>query len=159
MGDDSIGRYIEDFGLYFENFGLPRTAGRILAWLLICDPPHQTMDELVETLQISKSTISTSSRMLIESGFINRISLPGQRRDVYRIDNDAWIKGFERKSAEMETMHQFAKRGLALVAQAPPEQRQRVEEMIEAYTFMGREYPLLLERWKQQRQKKDSSQA
>ena len=42
--DEQLLLYVEDFGLYFEQFGLARTAGRMLGWLLVCDPPHQTMD-------------------------------------------------------------------------------------------------------------------
>ena len=31
--------FIEDISLYFEQMGLPRTAGRVLGVLLIYDPP------------------------------------------------------------------------------------------------------------------------
>jgi hypothetical protein len=35
--------FIERSGLFYEAAGGPRTAGRILGWLLICDPPHQSI--------------------------------------------------------------------------------------------------------------------
>jgi DNA-binding transcriptional regulator GbsR (MarR family) len=75
--------YVEEFGLFWEQMGLPRMTGRILGWLLICDPPEQTMTDLTEVLQASKSSISTGTRMLIQFGFIERISLPGERKDYY----------------------------------------------------------------------------
>lgn len=68
--------FAEDVGLVFENIGLPRMAGRVLGWLLVCDPPHQSMLELVEALSASKASISNTTRMLIEIGLIERISLP-----------------------------------------------------------------------------------
>ena len=77
-------QFLEDFALHMEHHGLPRMAGRILAWLLICDPPEQSMPDLVEVLQASKSSVSTMTRHLIQFGMIERVSLPGERRDFYR---------------------------------------------------------------------------
>ena len=72
-------QFTEDFGLFFEHLGVPRMAGRILAWLLICDPPEQTMQDLVDALGASKSSISTMTRLLMNFGLIERLSLPGER--------------------------------------------------------------------------------
>ena len=52
-------RFIEEVGLLFEQTGLPRMAGRILGWLLIANPPHQTTSHLTEALLASKASIST----------------------------------------------------------------------------------------------------
>ena len=93
--DEQLLLYVEDFGLYFEQFGLARTAGRMLGWLLVGDPPHQTMDELVEVLQVSKSSISTTSRLLMYIGLVSKVSFPGERKDFYRISDDAWVQGWE----------------------------------------------------------------
>jgi len=38
--------FIEDIGLFFEQLGLPRMAGRILGVLLISDPPAQSIDDI-----------------------------------------------------------------------------------------------------------------
>ncbi|HUM37248.1 MAG TPA: MarR family transcriptional regulator, partial [Anaerolineae bacterium] len=56
--------FIEDISLYFEQMGIPRMAGRILGVLLISNPPEQSIMDLCETLQASKSAISTSTRLL-----------------------------------------------------------------------------------------------
>ena len=58
--------FIEDIGLYFERLGLPRMAGKILGVLLISDPPAQSITEIGEKLNASKSSISTMSRLLLE---------------------------------------------------------------------------------------------
>src|SRR5665811_1792434 len=76
---------IEDFGLAFEDHGMPRMAGRILGRLLMCDPPRQSMDQLVEALSASKGSVSSMTRLLIERGVIERLSLPGDRYDYFRI--------------------------------------------------------------------------
>ena len=42
--------FAEEVGLFFERSGMTRMAGRILGWLLVCDPPHQTLNDLAEAL-------------------------------------------------------------------------------------------------------------
>ena len=76
--------FIEDIGLYFEQMGLPRMAGRILGALLISDPPSQSITDLGERLHASKSSISIMARLLMERGLIERVASPMPRRDYYR---------------------------------------------------------------------------
>ncbi len=144
--------YVESFGLYWEQAGLPRMAGRILSWLLICDPPHQTMHQLTEALQASKSSISTGTRMLIQMGIIERLSIPGQRRDHYRVVPDSWSHIMEEKAKKQFTeLRRLSERGLALLDGASSARRQRLEEMRDYYAFMEREFPLILDHWRAHR--------
>ena len=83
-------QFAEEVGIVFEQTGMPRMAGRILGWLLICAPPHQSTDELTAVLMASKGSISSMTRLLIQSGLIERLSLPGIRRDYFRLRPDAW---------------------------------------------------------------------
>lgn len=147
-----VHEYVESFGLYWEQAGLPRMAGRILSWLLICDPPHQTMHELTKALQASKSSISTGTRMLIQMGIIERISMPGQRRDHFRVVPDSWSHIMEEKARKQFTeLRRLSERGLALLDGASPPRRQRLEEMRDFYVFMEREFPLILDHWRAHR--------
>ena len=144
--------YVESFGLYWEQAGLPRMAGRILSWLLICDPPHQTMHQLTDALQASKSSISTGTRMLIQMGIIERLSIPGQRRDHYRVVPDSWSHIMEEKAKkQFAELRRLSERGLALLDGASPARRQRLEEMRDYYVFMEREFPLILDHWRAHR--------
>lgn len=40
---DKKQQFVKDCGLYFQKFGLTHMAGSIMGWVLICDPPHQSM--------------------------------------------------------------------------------------------------------------------
>ena len=140
--------YVESFGLFWEEAGLPRMTGRILSWLLICDPPHQSMHDLTAALQSSKSSISAGTRMLIRMGIIERVSLPGQRRDHYRIMPDTWSRVLEEKAQQFTDFRRLAEKGLSLLEGASPARRQRLEEMRDLYAFMEREYPLMLSHWR-----------
>lgn len=151
--DEQLLHYVEDFGLYFEQFGLARTAGRMLGWLLVCDPPHQTMDELVEVLQVSKSSVSTTSRLLMYIGLVSKVSFPGERKDFYRISEDAWVQGWEAKNNQTTEMKQMAARGLELLPEGETERRDRLQEMFDLYAFLEAELPKLTQRWLETRQK------
>jgi len=157
MNDDQHAEekhFVEDVGIVFEQTGLPRMAGRIFGWLLISDPPHQSTSELAEALMASKGSISTITRLLIQIGLIERLSLPGVRHDYFRLRPDAWqymIKhGLE---DEIKMVRQLAEHGLELLADKTPLTRKWLEEIRNVYTFLEQEFPTLLERWEQKRKK------
>lgn len=139
--------FVEDVGLLFDQLGLPRTAGRIMGWLLVCEPPHQSMDDLTETLAVSKSAISTALRLLTQIQLVDRISLPGERKDHYRISDDAWTNAWRSRQTQAMVMRQLAERGLELLPPDNPARRKRLEKMRDLYAFFERELPLLLARW------------
>ena len=152
-------QYVEEVALFFEQLSvLPRTAGRIFGWLLICQPPQQTMNDLVNALQVSKSSVSTATRILIQVGLAERISLPGERRDYYRLTADVWNKSIENRMIQVTALRELAGRGLSLLAETPSARRHRLQEMHDLYAFFEQEMPLLLARWRAAKpQKEDDS--
>ena len=146
--------FIEEFALYFEETGFMRMAGRILAYLLICDPPHQSMGDIVKVLQASKSSVSTTTRQLIQAGFIEKISLPGHRRDYYRLRSDFASASVERFFKRLEGFGEIAEHWLNMLEGVSDIQLQRLKEMRDVNLFMGREMPKLLKRWNLSRSKK-----
>jgi len=146
--------FVEEVGLVFEQTGMPRMAGRILGWLLISDPPHQSMDEVAEALMASKGSISTMTRLLIRIGLIERLSLPGVRHDYFRIRTGAWHHLTKQSVEQITIVRQLAERGLKLMEGKSQLTRQWLEEMRDIYVFFEREYPALLERWEQERAKR-----
>ncbi len=80
-------KIIERMGLFFEKDGLPRIAGRVLAYLLL-SPAPRTLDQLAEVLQVSKSSVSTDARLLERMGTVERVTVAGDRRNYYQIAAD-----------------------------------------------------------------------
>ncbi|MBW4497143.1 MAG: MarR family transcriptional regulator [Oscillatoria princeps RMCB-10] len=150
-----VKRFIEEVGLLFEFTGLPRMAGRILGWLLICDPPHQSTGELVEVLQASKGSISTMTRLLIQAGMVERMGVPGERRDYFRITLGTWSVLIKQRQAQLAAIRQVAERGLELLAGEDSHRLERLREMRDFHAFFERELPVLIERWEQERHQKD----
>jgi DNA-binding transcriptional regulator GbsR (MarR family) len=146
-------RFVEEVGIFFEQSGMPRMAGRILGWLLISDSPHQMTGELTEALMASKGSISTMTRFLIRIGLIERISLPGQRRDYFRFKSGAWHRWLKEGLVQTTTARQLAERGLELLEGKSQLNRQGLEEMRNMYAFFEREFPALVKRWEQEHRK------
>ncbi|MCL4869882.1 MAG: MarR family transcriptional regulator [Anaerolineae bacterium] len=144
-------RYVEDAALQFEQVGMSRSAGRILGWLLIADPPHQSMNALVDALQISKSSVSAATQFLIRHDLIQRISLPGERPDYYRVTEGVWPNMMHQQINQMILLRKLAEQGLDLLADQPVVRRERLQEMDDFYAFFEKELPLLIERWKVER--------
>ena len=144
-------RFVEEVGIFFEQSGLPRMAGRILGWLLISDPPHQTTSELAEVLLASKGSISTITRLLIRIGLIERTSLPGERHDYFCLKPGAWHQMFKDSLVQVTAARQLAEHGLELLEGKAHVNRLSLKEMRNMYTFFERELPVLLERWEQER--------
>jgi DNA-binding transcriptional regulator GbsR (MarR family) len=147
--------FIEDFGHLFEESGHPQMAGRILGCLLISDQPYLSSKELSEILQASKGSLSTMTRFLLQMGLIERVGLPGHRRDYFQIKSSAWTQLVRHAVYELSALRKMAERGLELMEGQDTEIKQRLQEAHDLFSYMEREYPLLIERWEKER-KKDS---
>ncbi|NDJ79166.1 MAG: MarR family transcriptional regulator [Chloroflexi bacterium] len=146
--------FIEEAGLFFEQAGWTRMAGRLLGWLLICDPPHQSSKELAAALQASKGSISATTRMLEQVRLIERLSIPGERRDYFRLRDDAWDQVMEGQMHELAKLQAVAQRAAEQIADADDERRARVDDLLFMTDFLLREFPALLERWRAVRQER-----
>lgn len=144
--------FVEEVGLFYEKSGLPRMAGRILGWLLVCEPPEQSLAELGEAVGGSKGSMSTMSRMLLQMGLVERVRLPGSRLDQLRIRPGMWAESMRDQLLAIGNAERLLKRGLSLVARRPPAARERLEEAHALYAWFGKELPRLLNRWNKTRE-------
>jgi DNA-binding transcriptional regulator GbsR (MarR family) len=99
----STRQFIERVGILTENEGLPRIAGRIFGLLLV-STGECSLDDMADTLGVSKASISTDARRLEQLGIVVRTSRAGDRRDYYAIAPNALRQSLE---AKMRGMRQF----------------------------------------------------
>jgi len=132
--------FIEDIGLFFEQMGLPRMGGRILGVLLISDPSVQSLTELAEALQASKSAISSATRLLLEAELIERVPGPAARQEYYRFRSGGWVMFMRQRLEVMTDLHQIAERGLGLMKGKPAALSERLMEAHDLFSFMEIEY-------------------
>ena len=151
---DEEKNFIEEVGIVFEQTGLPRMTGRIFGWLLISDPPYQSSAELAEVLMASKGSISTTTRLLIQIGLVERFVIPGERHDHFRLRQDALRRTIRHGlEDEIGMFRKLAEHGLELMGRESSVRRQWLEEMHDRYVFLEQEFPALVERWEKRRVK------
>jgi DNA-binding transcriptional regulator GbsR (MarR family) len=145
--------FVEEVAILYESFGLPRMSGRVLAWLLICEPAHQSLADLGRVLHASKGSISTMTRLLLQIGLIKRLSVAGDRRD-YVVIPEGWLSSLVDSQLQRTILiRKMAENGLKLLDGEPPARSGRLREMRDLYAFFERETPALLTRWKKERKR------
>jgi DNA-binding transcriptional regulator GbsR (MarR family) len=138
-------------GLLTAN-GLPPMASRMWAWLLVCDPPQQRASQLAETLHASRGAISGAARVLETAGLVRRTTRRGDRHETFSVPPGSLVAILESRLPATTAFRRVADEGLALLADAPREQRARLQELRDVYAFMERELPALVERFRAQQQ-------
>jgi DNA-binding transcriptional regulator GbsR (MarR family) len=126
-----VGRFVERMGRRFERDGMPRTAGRLFA-LLLLTPGTLSLEQLAERLAVSKGNVSASARLLAQFGLVERHSPPGERKDYYGVGDDVCVRILERQLDILEDA-QGLLTGLDEVAHAQgPEVSERVSDLLTA---------------------------
>ena len=138
--------FIEDVALFCEQMGLPWMAGRVLGVLLISDPPSQSLNELCDCLQASKSSVSTMARLLVGEGLIEPAPCLVPRRDYFRFKDGGWLEFMRRRMEVMAGLHAIADRGLELLDGKDESLRTRLEEAHDVFEFVDSEFRGWLER-------------
>lgn len=136
QADAEIVDFVEQMGGYFESNGLTRLAGRLLGWLLVCEPERQSSEELATALGASSGGISTNARMLIQFGYIERLGIAGDRRTYFRLRPHAFAAGERQRIRTMADLKAMADSGLHAMRGSPPERGRRLQEMRELSAYM-----------------------
>src|SRR5579875_3154605 len=130
----SIERFIERLGLYFEEFGLPRIGGRLLGLLMVTEGPL-SLDAIARRLLVSRASVSTNARLMLATALVERVGIPGDRRDYYAFNASAWeaIVAVDQKAAI--TFRDFCREALVGLGDTDDPARDRLDEAIEFFDF------------------------
>ena len=141
--------FVERAGCLCERDGLPRIAGRILGLLLV-SPEPLALDTIAERLGVSRASVSTDARRLVEQGILERIGRPGDRKDYYQMAADSHVRSLEQRLA---TVRQFL--GLLDEARRLPVAdvavRERLDETAGLYQDVLAASGAALDRWRGRR--------
>jgi hypothetical protein len=147
MNQIGIERFVEELGMQFElEAGAPRMVGRVLGWLLVCEPPEQSAAELAEFLQASTGSISTATRVLLRMGMIERARVRGERFDRFRALPQAWDEHIWRED-QFTAPRRVLRLGLDALADEPAERRSRLQELDAIYAWWEQRLPALREEY------------
>lgn len=147
--EEGLHHYVEKWGISFEHLGATRMSGKILGWLLISDPPHQTAAQIADAIGASLASVSTATRTLTQAALIERIGIPGQRSAHFRISPGMWAKLMRYRIGRIAQMRELAEEGLSLLPEGETDLGLRLRELRSYCTFVEREFPGLLARWEE----------
>jgi DNA-binding transcriptional regulator GbsR (MarR family) len=135
--------FVERMGRAWEKDGVPRIAGRIFGLLLV-SPGDCSLDDLADSLAVSKASVSTDARLLEQLGFLERSSHPGDRRDYYRVAPDLGTRALEIRLAALRGVRR-------LLAEAPrdidPEVDARIQDYERLHRYAEEAVEEVLRRW------------
>jgi DNA-binding transcriptional regulator GbsR (MarR family) len=137
---DHMGRH------YARRYAFPPMAGRVLGYLLVCDPPNQTIAELSDALLASRSAVTGALDVLERLDAVRRSRAAGERMDRVRVDfSSAKARGFD--VSEYQELGDLAREGLEVLKDAPPERRATLMEMEAFADWLVERTRTLQEEW------------
>lgn len=113
--------FVEHMGRWWETGTGSRTAGRILGWLMICEPPHRSATGLIEELEVSAGSVSTQVRLLEGLKFVERLTFPGDRATYYQMKQDVWVEVMSSEMDHLQRMKAILAAGSEVVPTERPE--------------------------------------
>lgn len=141
---DAVGRH------FARQNGLPPVTGRVVGWLLVCDPPQQTIAEVGQGLHASRSAIAGAVAQLEDWSWIQRTRAAGERVDRVELDPAIWVRLLD-KTEEYTSLHTLAQRGLELLEDAPDTRRSRLSEVAAFADFLAERMPAIAAEWRARR--------
>ncbi len=133
----AVEKYVLHWGEMGTRWGTNRTVAQIQA-LLYLSPKPLRADEIVESLSVARSNVSTSIRELQSYGLVRMIHILGDRRDYFESLHDVWelfrVIIEQRKQRELNptlTMLRGCAAEVEAEAETDPVTKQRIKNMLE----------------------------
>ncbi|MDF2960778.1 MAG: transcriptional regulator [Paenibacillus sp.] len=99
-------RIIESIGKNMDLYGITLSSGLLYGLMFFQDQP-MTLDDMGEAMEMSKTSMSTGIRTLVDLNMVNKVWEKGSRKDQYEVERN-WHQTFAdffvikwRKAAEM----------------------------------------------------------
>ena len=139
-------RFAEEAGLMFDQWSLPRMAGRVWGLLLVTEDPQLSAADLAARLGASAASISNATRYLLQNQLIDRVRLAGERREFFTYNPASLRAIYLRRIAAVADMHRTAELALAQFEDRPIA-HSRLQEMHDFYEWLELELGAVLRRW------------
>jgi DNA-binding transcriptional regulator GbsR (MarR family) len=142
---DHLGRF------YARRYAFPPMVGRVLGYLLVCEPRDQSIAELSEALLASRSAITGALDVLERLHAVQRSRAAGERMDRIRTDfSSAEARGFD--VTEYQELGDLAREGLEVLSDASPERRVELLELAAFADFLVEGTQALRQGWEARRE-------
>lgn len=146
-------RVIEAIGRNMDLYGITLSTGHLYGLLFFADKP-MTLDEMGQEMKMSKTSMSTGVRTLLDLKMVNKVWEKGSRKDLYEVEYD-WYQTFNdffaikwRKAVEMnlnvlkrsidEMDKWIARSEEEAVKDVLAEDQRKMREAVEYYLWLDR---------------------
>jgi DNA-binding transcriptional regulator GbsR (MarR family) len=129
--------WVERVAMYLARDGVPPIAGRVLGWLMICDPPEQSAGQISAAIGASRASLTSNLRLLTSMGFLTWRTRPGERTVYYRMAEDAWAVVVRRQIASITSFMDITRDGVDLMG-ADEERAARVRQAHATFEWMAK---------------------
>ncbi|MFE7508166.1 GbsR/MarR family transcriptional regulator [Promicromonospora sp. NPDC057488] len=116
--DAAAEHFVEQFALTWGASHSPRMEGRIVGLLMIVDRPYLSSQQIAKLLKASAGAVSTSTRRLVETGFVKRHAVLGDRQHYFRVEDDIWGSFLASERAYLGHLRNVIDDGLAIAGEA-----------------------------------------
>ena len=127
--------FIEKTGLIAQNLGIPRVAGRVLGMLLF-DGEAVSFGDLARELQVSRGSISTSTRLLEDRALIKRLTKPGERQDFFQLAERPFPNMLARVQQELSRAQEDIQATVSEICDSRPDIKARVQDYANLHTAL-----------------------
>ena len=142
--------FTETMGLTVEADGFTRIGGRLFGHLLLAREPL-SLDGIAEQLVVSKASVSTEARRLLEKGVLERTAKAGDRRDYYQIAPDFFEQLMRYRVERWQKLSALSAELRAHNPKLPAAVRKRLVYMDDVYAFMTDSLDDALAQWRSRR--------
>lgn len=143
-------QFAEDMGHTFEQWSLPRMAGRVWGLLLVADDDPMSAQDLSDRLHASAGSISAATRFLLQARLIERVRQPGERREYFRFVATAPEALFQQRIDGVARMHRTVESAIPRFADREGA-RDRLDQLHDFYDWLEGGLRDLMGQWKSNR--------
>jgi DNA-binding MarR family transcriptional regulator len=135
-GHELLLQWVDQVAAFLARDGMPPIAGRVLGWLMVCEPAEQSAAEIAQANSASRASLTTNLHILTTMGFVTRRTHRGARTAYYRIEDHAWEQVVQRQIAAVAGFRRIASDGLALVG-ADSQRASRIRDAADTFAWMA----------------------
>lgn len=136
----------ERFAATMAHSGLARTPARILAALLTSDDASLSAADLMRRLRVSAASVSKAVGYLEALALVRRERGPGDRRERYVVDDNAWYRSWQREVEICAMWAGAAREGAKVMSDSPA--GARLTLLGDYFDHVGRDLADAADRWR-----------
>jgi len=149
--EQAVARFVEHAAAVFADMGVARMPARVMMLLMATEEPGLSAADLAAGLQVSPAAVSNAVRYLMHVGLAEREAVPGARRDLYRLPDDAWYTVSGAKQPAYRKLADVANQGVQATGGLDTNAGTRLHDMASFFDYLDTELPGVVERWHQLR--------